>query len=80
MCIRDSTKEDVTAANDAFPFIHGIYRAERSAVPITAKLSVKNNEPVSLTLCDGVNTVCVSGDIPDVYKRQRGYRAYFKGA
>lgn len=58
------TKEDVTAANDAFPFIHGIYRAERSAVPITAKLSVKNNEPVSLTLCDGVNTVCVSGDIP----------------
>jgi len=58
------TKEDVTAADKAFPFIHEFYRSERQSVEISLKAEILNNKPISLTLSDGENTVTATGDIP----------------
>ena len=58
------TKEDVTAADKAFPKIHELYRAERRTVKIKAEISVTKDMPVTLTLDDGENRVTVKGDIP----------------
>ena len=58
------TKEDVTAADKAFPKIHELYRAERRTVKVKAEITVRNDIPVTLTLDDGENRVTVKGDIP----------------
>lgn len=58
------TKEDVTAADKAFPKIHELYRAERRTVKVKAEITVQNDIPVTLTLDDGENRVTVKGDIP----------------
>lgn len=58
------TKEDVTAADKAFPKIHELIRAERRTVEIGAEITVKKDMPVTLTLDDGKNRVTVKGEIP----------------
>lgn len=58
------TKDDVTAADAAFASLHGLYRAERQSVKISAALTVKSNTPLRLTLSDGENTVIAEGEIP----------------
>lgn len=58
------TKEDVISADKAFPTLHEIYRNERQSVNISVNAEILENEPMSLTLSDGENTVTVSGDIP----------------
>ena len=62
------TKEDVTAADKAFPAIHELYRAERRTVKVKAEITVRNDIPVTLTLDDGENRVTVKGDIPKTAK------------
>lgn len=59
------TKEDVASAAGALPALHGLYRAERRNIEIKASLSVKKDQPVTLTLCDGRNSVTVSGSVPE---------------
>ena len=58
------TKEDVTAADKAFPKIHELIRAERRTVKIKAEITVKKGLPVTLTLDDGINKVTAKGEIP----------------
>lgn len=58
------TKEDVTAANTAFPKLHELYRAERHGVKIRAELTVKTGSPIKLVLDDGKNRAEVSGEVP----------------
>ena len=58
------TKEDVTAADKAFPKIHELIRAERRTVKIKAEITVKKGLPVTLTLRDEKNRVTVKGEIP----------------
>lgn len=58
------TKEDVTAADKAFPKIHELIRAERRTVKIKAEITVKKGLPVTLTLIDDKNRVTVKGEIP----------------
>ena len=58
------TKDDVTAADAAFASLHGLYRAERQSVKISAALTVKSSTPLCLTLSDGKNTVTAEGEIP----------------
>lgn len=58
------TKEDVSAAADAFPKIHELIRAERRTVKIKAEITVKKGLPVTLTLGDEKNRVMVKGEIP----------------
>ena len=58
------TKEDVTAADKAFPKIHELIRAERRTVKIKAEIRVKSDMPVTLTLWDGENRVTARGEIP----------------
>ncbi len=60
------TKEDVVAADKAFPLLHELYRKERQSVPVDLKLKIKKNEPISLTLeCEG-ESVTAFGEIPKI--------------
>lgn len=59
------TKEDVKAAEKAFPFLHELYRGERSSVAICGKLTVRTGKRIALTLSDGFNTVEAYGEIPE---------------
>ena len=64
------TKEDVVAANKAFPVLHEIYRREFKSVAVGVKAIIKENEPISLTLSDGKNTVTAYGGIPQKAKNR----------
>ena len=59
------TKENVEDSASVLSTLHNIYRNERQSVEISAKLWVKENKPISLTLSDGVNTVCAESDVPE---------------
>ena len=59
------TKENVEDSASVLSYLHNIYRNERQSVEISAKFFARENEPISLTLCDGENTVCVESDIPE---------------
>ncbi len=59
------TKEDVLAADKAFPALHEIYRNERKSVPISVKGQILKDKPVSLTLTDSDgNSVTATGKPP----------------
>lgn len=64
------TKEDVISANDAFPFLHELYRKERQSVNIGLKAEILKDKPISLTLSDGDNSVTAYGDIPQIAKNR----------
>ena len=58
------TKEDVVSADKTFPLLHELYRKERQSVKIGLELKIEENKPISLSLSDGKNTVCSTGNIP----------------
>ncbi len=62
------TKEDVTAANRAFPLIHELYRAERQSVPIDIYAEVLEGKAVKVNFSDGENEAEVTGNIPAAAK------------
>ena len=64
------TKEDVVSANDAFPFLHELYRQERQSVNIGLKAEICKDKPISLTLSDGENSVTAYGSIPQIAKNR----------
>ncbi len=58
--------EDVTAADSAvLSRLARLYEKEGIRVALTARLSVKADNPVELTVSDGENTVTVQGDMPE---------------
>ena len=62
------TKEDVTGATSAvFARLHGLYREERSRIPVSLFLTIQAGEPVSLTVQDeeGHCAHAVSDVIPE---------------
>lgn len=59
------TKEDVTAANAAYPFIHELYRGERQHIPLALTAKILPDQPAALTLSDGEHTVTVTGETPE---------------
>ncbi|MBR2044359.1 MAG: U32 family peptidase [Clostridia bacterium] len=59
------TKEDAGDAKGAYPFLHELIRHERQSVGISISAVIKENEPVTLTLCDNENTVTVTGELPE---------------
>ncbi len=64
------TKEDVISANDAYPFLHELYRKERQSVNISIKAEILKDKPISLTLSDGENTVTAYGEAPQLAKNR----------
>ncbi len=64
------TKEDVVSANKAFPVLHELYRKEYKNVSVSVKAKIRENEPISLTLSDGENTVTAMGNIPQKAKNK----------
>ena len=64
------TKDDVLSSDTAFPYLHSLYRGERKSVPVSVKAKITKNEPISLTLSDGENSVTAFGDIPQEAKNR----------
>lgn len=60
------SKEDAENAKAAIPRIHERYRREAQRVAVSAKLSVRENEPISLSLSDFDNNVTVFSTIPEI--------------
>ena len=58
------TKEDVLSADKAFPLLHELYRKERQSVPVSLRLKIKKDEPISLTVECGEDSATAFGDIP----------------
>ncbi len=60
------TKEDVTGATNAvFRQLHGYYKTERPSVPVTYKLTIQKDQPVTVTAADrNGHCVTVLGDMP----------------
>ena len=63
------TKEDVTASKETFAFLHKLYRGERQSVGVSIRAIVKADCPIKLYMSDGLNEVCVEGDIPERAQR-----------
>lgn len=59
------TKDDVTASDKVFAFLHTLYRNERQSVKISGKAEIKANKPITFTVTDNVNTVTVSSVVPE---------------
>lgn len=59
------TKNDVSSAQDTYPFLHEMIRHERQSVPINIYAQIKENEPMALELYDGTNRIRVMGDMPE---------------
>ena len=58
------TKDDVIAAGLSLADIHAIYRTERQSIPLTAEITVRKDESLVLSLCDGINNVTTYGEVP----------------
>ncbi len=58
------TAADTKASKYAKAGIHALYRTERASVALSGSFTVKKDMPVTLTLCDGKNTVTAQGDVP----------------
>ncbi len=64
------TKDDVLSSDTAFPYLHSLYRGERKSVPVSVKARITKNNPISLTLSDGDNSVTAFGNIPQEAKNR----------
>lgn len=58
-------KDDVTAASSVLKTLKGLYNKENQNVPISLAFDFKRDEPVILTMTDGVNSVSKIGEIPE---------------
>ncbi len=64
------TKDDVTASGETFAALHELYRAERQSVAVKISAEILGGRPCKLTISDGVKTVSVSGDVPEIANRR----------
>ncbi len=60
------SKEDAESSKAAIPRIHERYRREAQRVPVSAKLSILENEPIDLTLSDASNSVTAVSVNPEI--------------
>lgn len=63
------TKEDVVAANDVLSDVANTYRNENPLIPVTMNFYANENESSRLEISDGVNTVTVTGAVPEKAER-----------
>lgn len=59
------TKEDVESANEAFSYIHTLYRNERQSVPLDITAEIKRDKNISVTLKSDKGSVSVIGEPPE---------------
>lgn len=59
------TETDEQLSKQVLNTTHELYRNERQSVAISGTLIVKDNEPLRLTVTDGINEVTAVGDMPE---------------
>ncbi len=70
------TKEDVTAAAPVLGRLAALYKDETLRVPVDMTLTVREGEPASLTVTDGVLSVNAQGPQPEAARTQPLDEAY----
>lgn len=63
-------KDDVTAAAEALPKLRKLYEKPRKRFTVDMRFEASADKAVKLTLCDGVHTATVEGDIPEAAKNR----------
>lgn len=58
------TKEDVAASNEAFSYLHELYRGVRQSVPISVRMTLAENTPATLSVSCGDHSVSLTGPTP----------------
>ena len=72
------SKEDVESSQKVLSGFRNLYRNERFSVPVCADLTVKEGEPVSLSVTDGKLSVSIQGDPPEKAERMPVSDAFLK--
>ncbi len=62
-------KEDVIAAKEIIPTLHGLYRSERAVYSVNFHGVIKSGQPVKLLAVCGELSAEVTGDIPDIAQK-----------
>lgn len=62
-------KEDVIAAKEIIPTLHGLYRSERAVYSVDFHGVIKSGQPVKLLAVCGEISAEVTGDIPDIAQK-----------
>lgn len=62
-------KEDVIAAKEIIPTLHGLYRSERAVYSVDFHGVIKSGQPVKLLAVCGELSAEVTGDIPDIAQK-----------
>lgn len=62
-------KEDVIAAKEIIPTLHGLYRSERAVYSLDFHGVIKSGQPVKLLAVCGELSAEVTGDIPDIAQK-----------
>lgn len=62
-------KEDVIAAKEIIPTLHGLYRSERAVYSVDFHGIIKAGQPVKITAVCGELSAEVTGDIPDIAQK-----------
>jgi len=62
------TKDDVVAAEDVLPKLAKLYEKEPQTIPVDMMLYAVEGDNSQLTVSDGIHTVTVMGDIPQLAK------------
>ncbi len=62
-------KEDVIAAKEIIPTLHGLYRSERAVYSVDFHGVIKSGQPVRLLAVCGELSAEVTGDIPDIAQK-----------
>ncbi len=65
------TDGDVELSKSTYAYLHGLYRNERSSVPVNITAEIKSGMPISITFDDGKNKAAVLGDIPKVAQNKQ---------
>lgn len=59
------TEADKASSDAVMSSLAGLYRRERSSVPVKMRLTVHEGEPVRLTVSDGVHSAEIQGGLPE---------------
>ncbi len=65
------TEGDAELSKSTFSYLHGLYRNERSSVPVKITAEIKKSTPISVTFDDGKEKITVLGEIPQIAQNKQ---------
>ncbi len=60
------SQEDADRSKEVLSSYRELYRSERASVPVSVNLSIREGQPVCLSVSDGTNAVTLQGEAPQI--------------